>query len=112
MTPYTGYKVETYRNLYDGNGKLISSTFEASIDYKVRNQVIARGTGKAADVPASGGAEIPGGSTDPGTNTEPGTVTDPGTVTEPETPPVTEEPVVPVVVEPEPADPGSEVVNP
>ena len=112
VTPYTGYKVETYRNLYDGNGKLISSTFEASSDYKVRNQVIARGTGKAADVPASGGAEIPGGSTDPGTNTEPGTVTDPGTVTEPETPPVTEEPVVPVVVEPEPADPGSEVVNP
>ena len=112
VTPYTGYKVETYRNLYDGNGKLISSTFEASSDYKVRNQVIARGTGKAADVPASGGADIPGGSTDPGTNTEPGTVTDPGTVTEPETPPVTEEPVVPVVVEPEPADPGSEVVNP
>lgn len=42
-TPYTGYKVRTYRNLYDANGKLISSTYEATSDYKVRNKVIARG---------------------------------------------------------------------
>jgi vancomycin resistance protein YoaR len=42
-TPYTGYKVETYRNLYDGNGNLVSSNFEASSDYKVRNKVILKG---------------------------------------------------------------------
>ena len=28
-TPYTGYKYRTYRNVYDANGKLISSTYEA-----------------------------------------------------------------------------------
>ncbi|MFR5405558.1 MAG: G5 domain-containing protein [Oscillibacter sp.] len=27
-TPYTGYKYRTYRNVYDANGKLISSTYE------------------------------------------------------------------------------------
>ena len=44
-TPYTGYKYNTYRNIYDGNGKLISSKFEALSDYKVRDQVIARNPG-------------------------------------------------------------------
>ena len=31
-TPYTGYKVKSYRNVYDANGKLISSTYEATSD--------------------------------------------------------------------------------
>ena len=42
-TPYTGYKYRTYRNVYDADGKLISSTYEATSDYKARNQVILRG---------------------------------------------------------------------
>lgn len=42
VTPYTGKTYKTYRNIYDGNGKLISSKFEATSVYKVRNQVIAR----------------------------------------------------------------------
>ena len=42
-TPYTGHKVRSYRNLYDGNGNLISSTLEAVSDYKSRNKVILRG---------------------------------------------------------------------
>ncbi|MCD8384882.1 MAG: VanW family protein [Clostridiales bacterium] len=42
-TPYTGYKVQTYRELYDGDGNLISSTEEAYSYYKARNRVIARG---------------------------------------------------------------------
>ena len=42
VTPYTGYKYRTYRNIYDGNGKLISSQYEATSDYKVRDQVILR----------------------------------------------------------------------
>ena len=37
-TPYTGYKYRTYRNVYDANGKLISSTYEATSDYKSRNK--------------------------------------------------------------------------
>ena len=41
-TPYTGHKVRSYRNLYDGNGNLISSTLEAVSDYKSRNKVILR----------------------------------------------------------------------
>lgn len=42
VTPYVGKTYKTYRNIYDGNGNLISSKFEATSAYKVRNQVIAR----------------------------------------------------------------------
>ena len=56
-TPYTGYKVKSYRNVYDADGKLISSTYEATSDYKVRNKVISRGPA-LPQTPASGGAEI------------------------------------------------------
>ena len=55
-TPYTGSKWRTYRNLYDAGGKLISSSFEASSDYKARNKVILRGP---AVQPGSGSADIP-----------------------------------------------------
>ena len=55
-TPYTGSKWTTYRNLYDAGGKLISSSFEASSDYKARNKVILRGP---AAQPGSGSADIP-----------------------------------------------------
>ena len=55
-TPYTGSKWKTYRNLYDAGGKLISSSFEASSDYKARNKVILRGP---AAQPGSGSADIP-----------------------------------------------------
>jgi len=40
---YTGYKVQTYRSLYDGDGKLISKTKEAYSYYKARNRVVLRG---------------------------------------------------------------------
>ena len=48
-SPYTGYKVLAYRNLYDKDGKLISSTLESTNNYKVRNQVIVQ----APPVPAA-----------------------------------------------------------
>ena len=57
-TPYTGYKVKSYRNVYDKNGKLISSTYEATSDYKVRNKVISRGPA-LPEKPASGTSELP-----------------------------------------------------
>lgn len=59
-TPYTGYKYNTYRNLYDGDGKLISRTFEALSNYKARNKVILRGPAKADEpaAPVSGPGEI------------------------------------------------------
>ena len=101
VTPYTGYKVRTYRNLYDGTGKLISSEFEANSDYKSRDKVIV--TGPAA--PASGtvsGAET-GGTT---AATPPAAAPAPA---EPETPAVTEPPApaeVPVTAPAEiPAEP-------
>lgn len=40
----TGYKVQTYRNLYDGNGNLISTTEEAYSNYKRRDKVVLVGT--------------------------------------------------------------------
>lgn len=42
-TPYTGYKVQTYRKLYDASGSLISSDKEAYSYYKSRDKVIAVG---------------------------------------------------------------------
>ena len=94
QTPYTGSKYRTYRNVYSGDGTLISSTFEASSNYKSRDKIILRGTKKAEpEVPDPGtetetpgtGTETPGTGTEtPGTGTEtPGTGTEtPGTGTE------------------------------
>ena len=50
-TPYTGSKWKTYRSVYDANGNLISSNFEASSDYKSRNKVILRGYAVSPAVP-------------------------------------------------------------
>ena len=41
---YVGYEVVSYRNLYKGDGTLISSTVEAKSVYKNRNQIILTGT--------------------------------------------------------------------
>lgn len=40
VTPYTGYKTESYRIVYDGDGNEISRTFENGSNYKVRDKVI------------------------------------------------------------------------
>ena len=60
-TPYTGSKWKTYRHLYDKDGKLISSAYEATSDYKARNKVILRGPAAAAEpsAPVIGPGEIP-----------------------------------------------------
>ena len=73
-TPYTGYKVKSYRNVYSADGKLISSTYEATSDYKVRNKVISKGPA-LTETPASGDAQLPG---DTGTNTGTDTGTNTG----------------------------------
>lgn len=90
-TPYTGYKVKSYRNVYSADGKLISSTYEATSDYKVRNKVISKGPA-LPEKPTSGETQLPGDTTtatDPntgsgstttgGTTTGGQTTTDPGT---------------------------------
>ncbi len=94
VTPYTGYKVETYRNLYDGEGNLISSTFEATSDYKARNKIILKGPAPVVS-PLPG--EVPGQTETPASG-ETGTGSD-GTTTPSEgtpdtvTPPAQETPV-------------------
>lgn len=90
-TPYTGYKYRTYRNVYDADGKLISSSYEATSDYKARNKVVLRGP---AVETAGGDAQIPGGTTDPADPTTPGEPTEPQ---DPEVPTEPTEPVTPTM---------------
>ncbi len=78
QTPYTGRKIQTYRNVYAADGTLLSSEKEALSDYKSRNKIILVGTAGAVTPPADGGAgsDVPG--TDiPGTDAPsvPGTPT-------------------------------------
>ena len=56
QSPYTGHQVVSYRNVYKGDGTLISSTQEAKSNYKSRNEIILVGTGGK---PVSGGTTIP-----------------------------------------------------
>lgn len=100
VTPYTGYKYKTYRNLYDGNGNLISSTYEATSDYKSRNKVILRGPAVQTpvvptDTPASGASQVPAETPSEPTPETPAETLPPT----PETPPVSEE--IPIIVLPE-----------
>lgn len=85
---YTGYVVETYRNLYDGEGNLISSKLEAKNVYHMRDEIILVGI---AGKPASGPVPPPEDNS-PGTGDEP--APPPGDDTgappeeEPESPPI------------------------
>ena len=106
-TPYTGSKWKTYRHLYDANGKLISSAYEDTSDYKARNKVILKGPAKA-EVPVSGPVELP-----IPLPVEP--PMDPGTQTpeKPSSPPSSDLPAEPdlpaVIIVPEvPAEPAGE----
>lgn len=63
---YTGYKVITYRNVYDGAGNLVSSEVEAKSNYAVRDKIVLVGiNGKP---PEDGGSVETGGEADPGTD--------------------------------------------
>lgn len=57
---YVGRKVETYRNVYNGDGTLISSTLEAVTSYSKRDRIILVGTaGKPEAVdPGPGGDAV------------------------------------------------------
>ena len=69
-TPYTGYKYRTYRNLYDADGNLISSSYEATSDYKSRDKVILRGPAvEEPDTPTVDPGDLPE-TTDPDTSGE------------------------------------------
>ena len=81
-TPYTGSKWKTYRHLYDADGKLISSSYEATSDYKARNKVILKGPAAAASTDPTVPAVSPGTPETPPASTE----TPAETPTVPETP--------------------------
>ena len=80
VTPYTGYRVKTYRNIFDGSGALISSDVEAISDYKHRDRLVLVGPSKEESVETGG--TVP---TVPGTPVEPN----------PGVPPAAEEPSTP-----------------
>ena len=103
-TPYTGHKYRTYRNVYDADGKLLSSEYEATSDYKSRDKVILRGpapevpvTPENPDVPAQGSGDLPADPSQP--PEEPGTLPGEPSGTLPTDP---EEPPPIIVVEPRP----------
>ncbi|MBQ9148780.1 MAG: VanW family protein [Oscillospiraceae bacterium] len=94
QTPYTGYRVKSYKLKYDkATDKLISETFEADSVYKARDKIVIAivDPEEPTEPPTEPGTEPP---TEPGTEppTEPGTQppTEPGT--EPPTEPSTEAP--------------------
>ena len=78
---YTGYEVKSYRNIYDGDGNLISSTLEATSSYKSRNEIILVGIAgrpEGGDTGDNTGGGSGGETTDPGGSTETGGTVDPG----------------------------------
>ena len=78
---YTGYKVVTYRSVYDAGGELISRTQEAVSTYRARDRIVH--VGPAAETPEPDPApegdqpdapdtpETPGAETAPGTQDAP-----------------------------------------
>lgn len=98
VTPYNGYRVVVYRNLYDGDGELISSTEESVSTYRKRDRVVLYNPADAASLGiTTGGTETvpptesgsPSGTTPPAetgnpTETTPPTETgNPGETTPP-----------------------------
>ncbi|MGM9662596.1 MAG: VanW family protein [Oscillospiraceae bacterium] len=64
QTPYTGRKIQTYRNVYAADGTLLSSTAEAYSDYKSRDKIVLVGTAQTQpSQPSDPGTEEPGGET-------------------------------------------------
>ena len=93
QTPYTGYYVKTYRNVYAGDGTLLSSTYEATSNYRMRNRIVL--VGKAAEPAVGPGPETGGpAETETGTGAPPEAPQEPeaGTDAPPLEPPAAPEP--------------------
>lgn len=102
VTPYTGYKVRTYRNIYDGSGELVSSEVEDISDYKARNRLTLVGPERApGEGEVEAGVVVPGVPADPipGETEEPG-VPAAGAAGIPAEPEAPEEPPAVVVIPP------------
>ena len=86
--PITGFTVQTWRNVYDGNGNLISSSFEAESNYDSRDKIVEVGKQKPQPEPKP----------DPTPTPEPEPTPDPEPEPEPDPDP---DPA------PDPAEPGT-----
>ena len=111
QTPYTGYKVQTYKNYYDENGELLRTEKCAFSAYRKRDKIVV--VGKAEEAPT----EAPAETADPTAVTEPVQPTEPTpaeqpvepvqpTEPAPETPPAPEQPAAPVETPAAPAEPA------
>ena len=69
QSAHTGYKVQTYRTVYDGNGNQISSTDEAYSSYRKTDKIVRVGTYVAPVAPAEPAAPAEGTDTAPTTDT-------------------------------------------
>ena len=76
---YTGYKVATYRCIYDADGNLVSRTFEANSTYRSRNQIILVGPEKEEEAPPAVQEPVE----DPSTPVQPPQETDPAAPQDP-----------------------------
>lgn len=102
QTPYTGYKVQTYKNYYDENGQLLRTEKCAFSSYRKRDKLIM--VGKPVEEPV----ETPTDPVDPET---PVTPAEPAQPTEPVTPTEPAQPTGPVQPA-EPAVPPAEEIVP
>ena len=66
--PYTGYVADTYREIFDKNGKLISATFETRSRYKARNRIVFVAPG---ELEAAAGGDVPPAEPGPETTPDP-----------------------------------------
>lgn len=100
VSAYTGYKYESYRCVYDGDGNLISKTFEASSTYSYRDKVVGVSPADAAKYGLEGGTEpTPSPSPEPVPTPDPTPSPDPAPSADPlpsqEVPPTAEPPAEP-----------------
>lgn len=99
-TPYTGYKVKTYKCRYSKEtGDLLSRDFEANSNYKKRDKVICKIVDPEAPIEPID-PEIPAGPADPETPVEPTDPETPAEPTDPETPVEPADPPVPETTDP------------
>ncbi len=107
VTPYTGCKVRTYRNIFDGSGALVSSEVEAISDYKHRDRLTLVGPAKPADevetgtvIPGVPGIPVEEPPASPDGAGDPAGIPSSGPADIPDEPAVPEEPPAVVVISP------------
>lgn len=109
VSGYTGKTCEVYRCLYDGDGNLVSRTFEHKDVYKVRNKVVLVGPAVETTEPVvpiePTTPEAPTTPTEPVEPAEPTAPTEPAVPAEPTQP---TDPVTPAEPDPGAIQPGEE----